>query len=234
MACPARTSERNQLVVAHLRNVKTAARRLKVSASLRDDLVSAGNEALVRAGDRFDPSAKVAFTTFAFRAVLGSMLDALRSQSKWSARHVAIDSDEVAVPASAERQLLAAQVLAALASLPGLPQTLIRAHYLEEETLSAIATRLGMSKTTVSNQLGQALRLLRAKLDDDLATWPVSRPAAKRRRSEQFKHSVLLRACRPGTNVAQLARELDIPSATIHTWLRPWRDGAKVSLPLAA
>src|ERR1019366_5146976 len=108
------TSERNQLVENHLRNVQAAARRMKVYGALRDELVSAGYEALVRAGDRFDPTRNVTFTTFAFHPVLGSMYDHLRTHATWAANHVDIDSEkvEVSAPASAERQMLTAQVLA--------------------------------------------------------------------------------------------------------------------------
>jgi transposase-like protein len=76
--------------------------------------------------------------------------------------------------------------------------------------------------------------LLRQKLDDALATWPVHHPATKRRFSNEQKAAVIRRACQPGTNVAELAREVDIPAPTIHTWLRSRRDSAKDTLPLAA
>lgn len=231
-----RTSERNQLVVAHLRNVKAAASRLKVSPSVRDDLISAGYEGLVRAGDRFDPSAKATFTTFSFRAVLGMMFDVLQADSRWAARRADIDADEVVATEgqSAERLLLTTQVLAALETLPDLPRKLIRAHFLEEETLSSVGKRFGISKTKASIELGRALQLLREKLDDSLADWPVHHPATKRRFSNEQKDAVIRRACQPGTNVAELGREVDIPAATIHTWLRSYRDNAKATLPLAA
>jgi RNA polymerase sigma factor (sigma-70 family) len=230
------TSERNQLVENHLRNVEAAARRMKVYGALRDELVSAGYEALVRAGDRFDPTRNVTFTTFAFHPVLGSMYDHLRTHARWAAKHVAIDSEEVEVsaPASAERQMLTAQVLATLNSLPSLPRDIITARFLEEETLSSIGARLGMSKTHVSIQLGRALQLLREKLDDGFIKWPVRQRAIRRKFSEEFKNTAVRRARQPGTNVAQLARDLDMPAATIHTWLRSIRQQAKRALPLAA
>jgi RNA polymerase sigma factor (sigma-70 family) len=230
------TSERNQLVVKHLHNVKAAARRLRISGPLRDELISAGYEALVRAGDRFDPTANATFTTFSFRPVLGSMYDLLQAHSKWAASHVDIDPEEVALsaPASAERQLLTAEVLAALDQLPRLSRALIKAHFLEEENLASIGARLGMSKTRVCIHLGRALQLLREKLDDGLAKWPSRQPASKRRFTSDLKSAAIRRACEPGTNIAQLARDLDIPAATIHTWLRPIRQHANHTLPLAA
>jgi RNA polymerase sigma factor (sigma-70 family) len=233
---PTQISERNQLVEKHLRNVKAAARRLKVYGALRDELVSAGYEALVRAGDRFDPTRNVTFTTFAFHPILGSMCDHLQTHARWATNHVDIDSEqeELSAPASAERQVLTAQVLTTLDSLPSLPRNLIKAHFLEEKNLSTIGARFGMSKTRVSLDLGHALQLLREKLDDGFVKWPVRERTVRRRFSEEFKNTAIHRACEPGTNVAQLARDLDMSAATIHTWLRSIRQRAKRALPLAA
>ncbi len=234
--CPTQTSDRNRLIEKHLRNVKAAARRLRIYGPLHDEIVSAGYEALVRAGDRFDPTMNVTFTTFAFRPVLGSMYDHLKTHARWAANHVDIDSEkgELAAPASAERQTLTAQVLAAVESLPSLPRNLIKAHFLEEESLSSISARLGLSKTRVSIHLGRALQLLREKLDDGFVKWPVREPTIRRRFSEEFKSTAIRQASQPGTNVAQLARDLDISAATIHTWLRTIRQQANRALPLAA
>jgi transposase-like protein len=91
-----------------------------------------------------------------------------------------------------------------------------------------------MSKTRVSIQLGRALQLLREKLDDGFVKWPVRPKAIRRKFSEEFKNTTIHRACQPRTNVAQLARDLDMPAATIHTWLRSIRRQAKRALPLAA
>ena len=236
MLSTTQTSERNQLVENHLRNVEAAARRLKVYGALRDELLSAGYEALVRAGDRFDPTRNVTFTTFAFHPVLGSMYDHLRTHATWAAKHVHIESEEVEVsaPASAERKMLTAQVLATLNSLPSLPRDIITARFLEEETLSSIGARLGISKTRVSIHLSRALQLLRKKLDDGFVTWPVRERTSRRKFSEEFKNTTIRRACESGTNVAQLARDLDMPAATIHSWLRSIREQAKRALPLAA
>jgi len=234
--CPIQTSDRNRLIEKHLQNVKAAARRLRIYGPLHDEIVSAGYEALVRAGDRFDPTMNVTFTTFAFRPVLGSMYDHLKTHARWAANHVDIDSEkgELAAPASAERQTLTAQVLAAVESLPSLPRNLIKAHFLEEESLSSISARLGLSKTRVSIHLGRALQLLREKLDDGFVKWPVREPTIRRRFSEEFKSTAIRQASQPGTNVAQLARDLDISAATIHTWLRTIRQQANRALPLAA
>jgi hypothetical protein len=59
--------ERNQLIIRHLDSVHAAANTFKVQPWIRDELMSAGYEALVLASTRFDPSSNATFTTFAYR-----------------------------------------------------------------------------------------------------------------------------------------------------------------------
>ena len=53
--------ERNQLIVRHLDSVHAAANTFKVQPWIRDELISAGYEALVLASTRFDPSSNATF-----------------------------------------------------------------------------------------------------------------------------------------------------------------------------
>jgi RNA polymerase sigma factor (sigma-70 family) len=70
-------NDRNALVLAHLWVVKSLARRLKntllFSADM-DELISAGNLALVKASIRFESRNGCQFKTYAFKSVRGEML----------------------------------------------------------------------------------------------------------------------------------------------------------------
>lgn len=74
--------ERDALVRAHAAWVERVAvrlaRRLPPEVD-RDDLASAGREALVSAAARYRPGEGVAFQAFAYRAVWGAMIDSLRA-----------------------------------------------------------------------------------------------------------------------------------------------------------
>jgi len=81
-------SEREHLILGHLRQVKLIARRihdrLPGNVSL-DDLVSAGMLGLIAAIDRFDASRDVTLRTYAEHKIKGAILDSLR-QLDWAPR----------------------------------------------------------------------------------------------------------------------------------------------------
>jgi RNA polymerase sigma factor FliA len=72
-------------VERHTGMVREIARRVARCVDLRtltiEELESAGNEALVQAAMRYDPSSPASFATFAHYRVYGAMIDALRKQS---------------------------------------------------------------------------------------------------------------------------------------------------------
>src|SRR5438128_6421880 len=83
MAAP----EKNQLVEQHLSLVQAIARKLKKTLGARidyDDLVAYGSKGLVEAADRYDARPGVAFTTFAYYRIRGSMFDGLRTMGWYS------------------------------------------------------------------------------------------------------------------------------------------------------
>ncbi len=88
---------RNQLVVDHLHIVGAAASQMaaRVTQVARDDLVSAGAYALVRAADRFDGSLGVPFGAFARGRIDWALRDELRSMD-WAPRDVRSRVKEVA------------------------------------------------------------------------------------------------------------------------------------------
>jgi RNA polymerase sigma factor for flagellar operon FliA len=72
---------REEILALHAPLVRHIVGRMKailVPQADRDDLESAGAVGLIRAFDRFDPSRKVKFDTFAYRWIQGSVLDHLR------------------------------------------------------------------------------------------------------------------------------------------------------------
>ncbi|HLK91889.1 MAG TPA: sigma-70 family RNA polymerase sigma factor [Polyangia bacterium] len=76
-----------QLVEKHLSLVQAIARKVKktLNASIEvDDLVGYGSKGLVEAAERFDPRHGVAFTTFAYYRIRGSMYDGLRAMGWYS------------------------------------------------------------------------------------------------------------------------------------------------------
>ncbi len=80
---------RNKLVVDHLHIVGmvTSSVVARIGHTVRDDLVSAGAVALVRAADSFDASLGVPFGAFAQRRVRWALMDELRSLD-WAPREV--------------------------------------------------------------------------------------------------------------------------------------------------
>lgn len=88
---------RNQLVVDHLHIVRAAAASLasRLTHVARDDLLSAGSYALVRAADRFDDTLGVPFGAFARGRVDGALKDELRAMD-WAPREVRSRAKEAA------------------------------------------------------------------------------------------------------------------------------------------
>jgi RNA polymerase sigma factor for flagellar operon FliA len=80
---------RNQLVVdnLHIVGAATAAVAARLTQVSRDDLISAGSYALVRAADRFDADLGVPFGAFARGRVNWALMDELRAMD-WAPREV--------------------------------------------------------------------------------------------------------------------------------------------------
>ena len=243
--------ERNQLICRHLDSVHAAANTFKVQPWIRDELISAGYEALVLASTRFDPSSNATFSTFAYRPVLGAMYDLLDNYKRWSTRHRPHGphdddpADQARLQNSADSGLpshcpdyehasLTNQVLAAIDRLPPAAAELIKAHFLQEQTLSSAGARLGISKTRLSVHVARAIQLLRQQLDDGLTSWPDSSPRPKRRYSKEYRANLVRRALQPSANHSQLAREFNVPSSTLITWLKSSRPAVQQGEPAQA
>jgi RNA polymerase sigma factor for flagellar operon FliA len=85
---PAFTAERENLILAHLPQVRLIARRIheRLPGSVNlDDLVSIGAIGLIAAIDRFDPTLNVKLKTYAEYKIRGAILDSLRGLD-WAPR----------------------------------------------------------------------------------------------------------------------------------------------------
>jgi RNA polymerase sigma factor (sigma-70 family) len=77
-------SVQQNLIESNLRLVPNLAKRMQWRLRppmRRDDLISAGNLGLVRAARSFDPSRHTAFRSYAYKRVVGEMLDMLRNET---------------------------------------------------------------------------------------------------------------------------------------------------------
>lgn len=78
---------REAIILQHGDLVRTIAKKLssRIPPCVTvDDLISAGTIGLIHAADKFDPSRKIAFPTYARHRILGAMLDFLREEDPLS------------------------------------------------------------------------------------------------------------------------------------------------------
>lgn len=82
---PPLTSQQTARVERHLGLVSELARRMSrnlgVNVVTVEDLISVGNEALVQAAMRYDPTSPASFETFAHYRLHGAMIDAIRKRT---------------------------------------------------------------------------------------------------------------------------------------------------------
>lgn len=135
-----------QLVEKHLSLVQALARKVKktLNASVEvDDLVGYGSKGLVEAAERFDPRHGVAFTTFAYYRIRGSMYDGLRAMGWYSradyARYRVEERANEYMRSLADREG-AARAEAGAGALSGKPGDPAAALAEVSEILSSVAT----------------------------------------------------------------------------------------------
>ncbi|MBS2021203.1 MAG: sigma-70 family RNA polymerase sigma factor [Deltaproteobacteria bacterium] len=186
---------RDRRVCEHLSIPKLAARRMarRLPSSVDlNDLVSAGNLALVSAAERYEESRGVPFEPYAQRRVQGAMLDFLRGEDhltraeRKSARqpvsginvapsHAFVpleDADESQLHSETETspfELYAkdervGQLRAALAKLPARDQTILSLYYERDLTLREIGVVLAVTESRVCQLLKVAIDRLRDSL----------------------------------------------------------------------
>lgn len=166
------TSEQAQRAELAIALVPRLARRVShvVGRTVLSDsqLQSVGNEALVYAARRYDPSRPASFRTFAGYRVYGAMMDAVRNEGRGRYDRPLMCRDEAAPEFNPERALIAADERARLwtvvEQLEPRERALVEALYVEEDTMMAYARQLGVHTSTISRRHGQILTRLRKRL----------------------------------------------------------------------
>lgn len=101
---PARSPDREQLILDHMGFVQALARRYADRGEPLDDLVQAGMVGLVNAADRFDPSRGSDFRSFAAPTVLGEIRRHFRDRT-WAVRVPRSVKDDVTTTAQSVEKL---------------------------------------------------------------------------------------------------------------------------------
>lgn len=173
-----------RLVNEHLgivyRLARRYARRLPDTADV-GELESAGTLGLIEAANRFDPSRGATFKTFAEWRVRGAILDAMRVGSRFTLREYRQRADGAGprlillegkdcsggVPADAAGDgVLRRRIRAAIALLPRRDARVVVWRYWRGIPQAAVAARLGVNPSRVSQLEARALRHLRQILKD--------------------------------------------------------------------
>ncbi len=182
---------RDEFVIQHLPLVGYAYRRLGyLPAAIKDDVYSAGLEALVRCAGRFDDSRGVTFVNYAIVRIRGAMLDELRRASGFSAvrgafrrgeepptvvsiEELAAESEDLALgdlladddePTDEQAAAVetARRLIGAVEHLPRRDALVLRRYYWDHATMREIGDELDVSEVRVSQLHSSALYQLRA------------------------------------------------------------------------
>lgn len=178
---------RDRLVDAHRHLVFMTALRLKSAARPPgwewEDSMSAGYLGLLKAAERFDPTRGVQFPTFAIDVIRGAILEGMRCFTPGRRRPRCVFSydqpfeaakrlldllpDKNPGPqAQAEARARTELLAAALAALPERERAVVTAKHYEGKTFKAMAPTFGCSESRVYQLYQQALKRLRAALQD--------------------------------------------------------------------
>ena len=181
--------DRQALVENNLNRVSYLAKkriaRLPRSIEL-NDLISYGTMGLISASEKYDPSKKLKFITYAGWKINSAMSDGLRSFFQAKRVHAKgklqvtirkppeVSIDDVVIPSHfaytperiAERHLTAIAVRNAVASLPYRHRRIVYLYDLKGITMRNITKELGVTETRISQLRTEALKMLRDKLQD--------------------------------------------------------------------
>lgn len=164
--------DRNALVEANLEFARQLSlrlvRRLPPSFN-KDDLFQQACLGLLDAASRWEPQLGVAFTVYARRRVMGSMLDSIRRRHWRAANAVPLDeAADVPAPDTVELQIertqRARRARQAVLNLPDRELRIVKRFYFQDATHIEIAPSLGVGANRVGQLHRQALRLLRPAL----------------------------------------------------------------------
>jgi RNA polymerase sigma factor (sigma-70 family) len=166
---------RDRLVEAHLGLVREIAERIAAGLPPSfdlDDLVGAGNLALIRAATRYRPAAHngTPFSAYARPIVRGAIYDSVRRRNYTENTRpaISIDRDERALEVAGETVIdelrRAEKIRLAVAGLPEKLRTVIELHYSDGLKLSEVGPIIGRTPGRASQIHMEAIELLRVAL----------------------------------------------------------------------
>jgi len=181
-------ANRERMFVAHQGLVRAIAWQIHQKVRSRvslEDLVAYGCIGLLQSIDAFDAVNGRKFVTYAWHRIRGAVLDGLNEMAWFNRADYERGAYQTAAPAQAPTSLPLADSIPArdedvqqailrielaevlrtlLADLPPREQALVRSTFLDGETLTATAKRLGISKAWASRLQSRALTACRETL----------------------------------------------------------------------
>lgn len=168
---------RNQLIEEHATLAVRIARSVASGLPLhmRDELPGVAQAALIDAAEKYDAGYGVPFAYYMQQRVRGACIDSIRrrhyananaagyDQETSEARQDSEDSVEQQLIDSEGRAETKAKAVAAIGRLPGRLAVLVWLHYIEGQTLEAIAPKFGVVSSRVSQLHREALGALRGQ-----------------------------------------------------------------------
>jgi RNA polymerase sigma factor (sigma-70 family) len=160
-----------RLILDHLGHVKHTAQGIRQGALPRDELVAAGNLALVQAAHDFDPERGTTFWPWAYRRVYGAMWDAVRAWTHYDhgsrtkpervlVIHELGEDEQPCVRAQAD----ATYIVDALKALPPRQARVLVCRFFAGYTLEELAADEGVTPSRISQISAQARRLAAVKM----------------------------------------------------------------------
>lgn len=176
----AQLAARNAIVEAHqdlaARIAKSVASELPVH--MRSDLSGVALVALTQVAAEYDPARGVPFGAFAQQRIRGACLDSIRRRHYVNATAVEYTSEqsesrsdstasvEVSAIESESRRARRAKAVEIIQKLPGRLAVLLWLHYIEEQTLEAIAPKLGVVASRLSQLHWEGISILKAQMGE--------------------------------------------------------------------
>ncbi len=149
------------LVRAHYQRLANLAYRYLQSDAAAEDAVQ---EVLLKVWRRRQALNLADPLPYLYQAVRNECLMALRRRRRWAM--TALDAQEIEAPTGEGETAadLQAAITCAVAALPGRCRLVFTMHREQDLSYAEIARILGISRKTVENQMGRALRTLRKRL----------------------------------------------------------------------
>lgn len=177
-----KASERDALITGNMGYVVTLARQYKSELLSTDDLISEGSIGLMKAADKFDPSRKKPFVTFAAPYIRKSIEEAISrvtgetpimstdeslpigSKNNYTLLNVLEDKNAPKADATLEQDTLSDELVRVINILNDREQAVIRKFFgidSQRMTMAEIGEELGLKRERVRQIRDKAMRKLR-------------------------------------------------------------------------